>query len=346
MEKILHEDGKAVALQTNEGDLNLGDAKLILAMGVLPPTTLMLNSFAPSSFRQLASIGTRYTAHFMSSLVARVPLHAHIDPRNMYHDVRKKISRNVEVAAIHIPGINPASKNQFHVQLSAFLDKTPVENTQNTMLHFPDVIPAPSMEQLSSSKDPQHIIFVCKTIGEVDHDNKDNWFRLNNEVISNGVIPSGKTDITCNTTLQVVENEVDRQLWDTMDDSTFAVLERLDSGDDPNDPCQLEYWHDSTKSWKKERPPRDQIRHPGLVHEASTMWIGDDKSSPVGLDYRFKGVENVYLTGAALWPSAGSWNPTCTMTALAIHLADKLLDNEDDNKNYNSGKIEKNHELC
>jgi choline dehydrogenase-like flavoprotein len=42
----------------------------------------------------------------------------------------------------------------------------------------------------------------------------------------------------------------------------------------------------------------------------------------VGLDYRPRGVENVYVTGAGLWPTSGSWNPTLTMVALAQHLAD------------------------
>ena len=324
VKKILHEDGKAVALQTNKGDLKLGDAKLILAMGVLPPTTLMLNSFPSSSFKQLANIGTRYTAHFMSTLVARVPLYEHVDPRNLYHDLRKKISGKVEVAAIYMPGINPDSKRQFHIQLSAYVDDTPIEDIQNTMRQLSDVIPAPTIEQLSSSKDPPHIVFVCYTVGELDHANKDNWFRLNSEVPSDDVICSNNTDITCNTTLQVVASDVDHQLWDTLDESTFEVLERLDSRDDPNDPCQLEYWHSSTQSWRKERPPAHQIRLPGLVHEASTMWMSDDETSPVGLDYRFRGVENVYLTGASLCPTTGSWNPTCTMTALAINLADEL----------------------
>ena len=38
------------------------------------------------------------------------------------------------------------------------------------------------------------------------------------------------------------------------------------------------------------------IRVPATVHEASTMWMGgDDEESPVCLDYRPKGVENVYM---------------------------------------------------
>ena len=46
--------------------------------------------------------------------------------------------------------------------------------------------------------------------------------------------------------------------------------------------------------------------------------------APVGLDYRPRGVENVYITGGSLWPTGGSWNPTAAMVALAIHLADTL----------------------
>jgi hypothetical protein len=334
VKKILHKDGKAVALETNKGDVKLGDAKLILAMGVLPPTTLMLNSFPSSSFRQLAGVGTRYTAHFRSSVLARLP-------RNLYHDLKKKISGKVELAAMHIPGLSPHSKRQFHIQISAFLDDTPLGDIQSTLHQFPDVLPAPSIEQLSSSKDPPHIIFFCKTIGGLDRTNENNWFCLNSEVPSNDeIIYNNNTDVTCNTTIQVVLNDTDRQLWDTMDESTFAVLKRLSLCDHPDDPCQLEFWHseDSHSStqegrWLKDRPPTSQIRRRVLVHPASTMWIGDDESSPVDLDYRFRGVENVYLTGGALWPTSGSWNPTCTMTALAINLADKLLTNIDNNKN-------------
>ena len=69
------------------------------------------------------------------------------------------------------------------------------------------------------------------------------------------------------------------------------------------------------------------------------MWIGGDtepppvnlpspvnldKPSPVNLDYRFCGVDNMYLTGGALWPTGASWNPTCAMTAMAMDLADRL----------------------
>ena len=321
LEKIVHENGKAVTLQTNIGNFELGDAKLILAMGVFPPTTLMLNSFP--SFKPLAGIGTRCSAHFRTSLIARAPLRSVVHSQDVYDSLMKKISKKPEVAAFYIPGTNPDSKRQFHIQLSAVLDATSHEIIENTMCHYPDVIPVPSKEQLSSSKDPPHIIFLCKNIGELDHANKDNWFRLNNEV--------PEDDVTCNATLQVVTNEKDLQVWDTLDESTFEILEGLESREGPNSAPQIEYWHKSTENWKKERPPPEKIRLSDLVHEASTMWLGEDESSPVGLDYRFKGVENVYLTGPALFPTTGSWNPTCTMVALAINLADQLYQNNNKN---------------
>jgi choline dehydrogenase-like flavoprotein len=326
VKKILHKDGKAVALETSQGDFQLGDAKLILAMGVYPPTTLMLNSF-PS----LKDIGTRCSAHFRSSLIARAPLRSVVQSQNVHDSLVKKISQRPEVAAFYIPGTNQDSKRQFHIQLSAVLDATPQEDIEKTMRHYPDVIPVPSKDQLSSSKDPPHVIFLCKNIGELDPNNKDNWYRLNSEVPpDNDVNRSENSNITFNTTLQVVANDEDLSVWETLDESTFAILEGLESRDNPNSPSQLEYWHKSTGSWQKQRPPLDQIRSPDLVHEASTMWIGANESSPVGLDYRFRGVENVYLTGPALFPTTGSWNPTGVMAALAIHLADTLHDNKDE----------------
>jgi choline dehydrogenase-like flavoprotein len=63
------------------------------------------------------------------------------------------------------------------------------------------------------------------------------------------------------------------------------------------------------------------------------MWIGEDKeTSPVNIDYKFRGIDNVYLTGGALWPTGASWNPTCTMTAMAMDLGDRLSRESPTNK--------------
>ena len=299
VKKIHHENQKAVVLETDRGDFTLGKAKLILAMGTLPSTTLMLNSFP-----LLRSIGTRFSSHFKTSIVARTP--------NLKNAAKEH--GNLAMGAVYIAGENPVSKHQFHIQLTAVIDETPMENIYNTMHYLPCVL---TNEQLMTSED--HTVFVCICVGQLDHNNPNNWYHCNDD-----------EDITSNATLQVIANDTDNALWDTMDDSTFKILEEyLTHG-------VIEYWNSNGKDngkdnegvkkgcWQTKRPSRTEIRKPGLVHESSTMWIGKSESDPVDLNYKFRGVDNVYQTGGALWPTGASWNPACTMTGLAMDLADRL----------------------
>ena len=309
VKKILHDGKKATALETSLGNLSLGNAKLILAMGTLPPTTLMLNSFPKIDFPQLANIGERYTAHFMTGIFARVP-RAIFRNHNYFGDL--------EMAAFYIAGVNKKSNHQFHIQVVAIGDTDPDNNAKDIFQFYP-ALHTPQPAQLSTSK--EHVIIACSALGQMDHRNKENWVRLNDD----------DDDVTTNVTLQSVTNEVDDELWDTMDDAIFKVIEQGIA----HRTNTVEYWHPDTAGktcpsdslpWKKDRPARDVIRKPATFHEASTMWIGgkQDKAAPVDSDYRPKGVDNVYITGASLYPTGASWNPTGVMVAMAMHLGDLL----------------------
>ena len=297
VQKILH-DGKkkATGLETSLGNVSLGNAKLILAMGTLPPTTLMLNSF-----RHVATnIGKRYTAHFMSGIFARVP---------RVNFLNHKDFGDLEMAAFYIPGVNRKSNHQFHIQLVAISDTDPDINAKDSSQFYP-ALHTPQYEQLSTSK--EHVIIACSALGQMDHCNEENWLRLN-----------GDGDITTNVDLQSITNKVDDELWDTMDSTVFKVIEQEIACRGNN----VEYWHpgaSNSGSWKKAKPTRDMIRKHATFHEASTMWIGADDAAPVGLDYRPKGVDNVYVTGGSLHPTGASWNPTGVMVAMAMHLGDLL----------------------
>ena len=78
---------------------------------------------------------------------------------------------------------------------------------------------------------------------------------------------------------------------------------------------QIEYWHDATETresissqhdfkyilggagWKKERPPAEMVRVPGLVHETSTLYMSDnlenDPNASVDSSYRPRKCDNV-----------------------------------------------------
>lgn len=294
--RILEQDGHATALDTSRGMVNVGGAKVILAMGTLPATTLILNSFP-----DVTQAGERFTAHFVTSIVARIPRADYA-----FDDLG-----DLELAAIYMAGENPDSKMQYHVQLSVLSDKHPGGDAALAARYMPDVVATASLQQLTGSED--YLVFVCAVLGELDYRNSDNHFRLN-----------GGADPTTNVTLQVLANDTDRATWDTMDEGTFEMLEQALS---PQGSAHVEYWHaneDDPGSWQTARPPKSERRVGGMVHDGSTLWIGEGDDAPVGLDYRPRGVDNVFVTGGGLWPAAGSWNPTLTMVALVHDLADKL----------------------
>jgi choline dehydrogenase-like flavoprotein len=293
--RALEQDGRATALETTRGVVNLGNANLVLAMGTLPPATLVLNSFP-----EVPGVGERFTAHFITSVVARV--------RRADFDFADKLG-DLELAAIYLAGMSKAGM-QYHVQLSVLSDRDPDANAQKSERYAPDVVATASLAQLRSSED--YLVFVCAVLGELDETNPDNLLAL-----------SGGADPTCNVTLQVLANATDTDTWDTMDDATFQMMEQVFS---PAGADRVQYWHGdpNTGSWNSDRPATPERRVPGLVHEGSSLRIGDDDGSPVGLDYRLRGMRNVFVTGGGLWPTGGSWNPTMTMVALTQDLADHL----------------------
>lgn len=319
--KIINDGSKAYALDTSRGILNLKEAKLILAMGTLPPTTLMRNSYPA-----LEKVGTRFTSHFITSVVARIKRSEFL-PLNMlnlpvFEQTNLKDSNKAQFAAMYVAGVekklNSKDVGQFHIQMT-FIEQEKqddesvgLKNRLAALKHMPDVVATASEAQLKGGED--YITIVCAVLGELDYQNKKNRF------VSNPV----DSDITTNSLLSVEASKDDLKVWDAMDQFTFDVLEKVLSM--PNG-SGVEYW--SNNSYRDTRPEVGNRRVDGMVHEASTMWIDkNEKEGVVGTDYRPIGVENVYITGGSLWPSGGSWNPTMTMVAMTQDLADQLLKNK------------------
>lgn len=96
----------------------------------------------------------------------------------------------------------------------------------------------------------------------------------------------------------MVPNGADRKLWDEMDEATFQAIEAM-----AGDGNIVEWWHQPRPEddgeelppgiWKYQKPGRDTIRTPGIVHEASLLRLGNRKECPVDENYKVKGVSNV-----------------------------------------------------
>jgi len=55
-----------------------------------------------------------------------------------------------------------------------------------------------------------------------------------------------------------------------------------------------------------------------------TRMHGDPRQGVVDADARVHGIANLYVAGSSLFPTGGAANPTFTLVALALRLADHL----------------------
>ena len=62
-----------------------------------------------------------------------------------------------------------------------------------------------------------------------------------------------------------------------------------------------------------------------MGHHIGTTRMGDDpRTSVVNADGRIHGVSNLFVAGSATFPTSSQANPTLTIVALAVRLADHL----------------------
>jgi len=62
----------------------------------------------------------------------------------------------------------------------------------------------------------------------------------------------------------------------------------------------------------------------GFHHLGTTRMAADPRAGVVDADCRVHGVANLYIAGSSVFPTGGCANPTLTIVALALRLADHL----------------------
>ncbi|KAM0378659.1 hypothetical protein ACHAPY_006366 [Fusarium culmorum] len=218
------------------------------------------------------------------------------------------------MAAAYVAGKHPQNGLQYHVSVTAVNSPHPVHDVEDAARECPDYASAATLDQLTDSKD--YVVFICSALGEFSEKNTDSHVKLNKG-----------TDPTCNVNLQYTLSKDDYACWDVMDTATYDTIIQMAGGHEHE--SDIDWWDEESHAWIKTKPAVDTIRIPGIVHESSTCFMGP-KASGGSVDelYRPHGIENVHVAGAALFPTAGSWNPTMTMCGCAQDLAQKLHDIE------------------
>ncbi|KDQ11216.1 hypothetical protein BOTBODRAFT_35520 [Botryobasidium botryosum FD-172 SS1] len=310
--KMLFDGKKVVVLETSRGALCFpkGKTNVILAAGAIPNTTILLNSVKALQDRA----GSRLTGHFLSHIAARFKIGQKLKDKIQAEVDELGGKDRLQMAASYVAG-RDKSGLQYHVQVTALHSPNPLEDAEEAARQCPDYAAAATPQQLKDSEG--YIVLVCATLGEFYEHNPNSWVRRNPQ----------DPDPTTNVQVQLTLAKEDRELWDTMDDATYHAIKVM-AGEEAG---TLEYWHPydtaGNGAWKSEQPNQADIRIPGAVHEASTLFVGpeSERQASVDKDYKPFGTENVYVTGAALFPSAGSWNPTLTMCGYAQDLATKIV---------------------
>lgn len=313
----------ATELVTAQGDLPLGSAKLVLANGVIEPTGLLQRSFAGVLPK---SVGTNLGGHVASWFSVQVPRAGWKEPGD-----------TLQVGCTYLRGRVHGDKQpekpeeqekddhrDFHIHLMGASNPHPENAVEDLYRLIPDSF---DQEFLAELSDANNIGFLVHCLGE--------WRSTPGD--QNGSTVSATED--GKTLLALRPSERDLALRKAMDEAAQKLVEEVLFAGKAQDKDQIRYWNPGEpgkpSGWQKELPA-GRLKNV-LVHESGTLWMGERaKDSATGedpatdldpitdLDCRLHTVNNVYVGGAATFPTSGSWNPTLTAVALGQRLADHL----------------------
>ncbi|MGW7197586.1 GMC oxidoreductase [Streptomyces chryseus] len=286
VERLVHEDGRVVAVATADGVVGVGDAQVVLALGTLESTRLVLRSL-PARLHHGA--GTNLGANTASFFTCRLP-------RDTFPGLSEE---RAELAALYVDGATPEREFHLHVTACATTDRG--RDLGRVYRLMPDMFGDGTPQRVS---DPDHVVMLVHGLAQLAGD------PASPTASSVTLAEDGATVGTYRLA------PADLAVWDAMDDAADRLTRHL-AGD-----AALEYWHPEEGSWSTVPPAR---RMPFAYHEAGTLRMGDTPDDSVTDHFgRLHAAANVHVLGGASFPTRGSWNPFLTMTALSLRLADHL----------------------
>ncbi|MFI5496688.1 GMC oxidoreductase [Actinoplanes sp. NPDC051859] len=233
--------------------------------------------------------GRNLNGHVGSWFACRVPRNA-----------LPSLPTSYQLGALYLDG--GTTERQFHIQLIASATTNAAADRAEIYRTVPELSGADIMNQLA---DDEHVVFLVRGLGEISTDGP---------AISPVAVRLGADGLP---EVDVRLDPPDLRMWSALDTALDALVANLFAG------TPVEYWCAARQQWTTELP--DDRRQPFLMHEAGTLWLGEDpETSVTNLDGRLHDLDNVYVATAAAFPTEGSWNPTLTMVAMALRLARHL----------------------
>ena len=285
--QLTHDGDSVTAIETSSGPLQAGRAKIVLAMGTAENTSLVLKSF-PRDIVPMA--GHNLSGNAANFFMCRLP---RAEFENLSAD-------SAELSALYLDAHSGDRELVLHLSASATAD--PGRDRETIFRLLPDVFGDGVIDRLS---DPDHVVFLVNGVAE----------------LAGEQTPSSPSRIYLDergqSVIQYSPSHEDEMAVDSLGDMIREVLNIVAAG------RKLEYWSPENRCW--ERTPPRQRRLPFAMLESGTLWMGNSPDSSVtDTNGRLHNVENTYVTGGALFPTRGSWNPLLTMTALAMRLGRHL----------------------
>jgi choline dehydrogenase-like flavoprotein len=281
-------DGQITAIETTAGAVEVSGAQVILACSTLEAGFLMSRSFPDNPL-----VGKNLCGHIRSFLPVRVP--ARFFPA---------LTRNLQAVAFYLPGISKQNR-LLHTHISVIHNPPPALSANVLYKTLPD---ASTPQAVATYQDPEHVVIMLHTMGEfLGERSAQSWNYANVNAQEEAQV-------------HVEIRDVDEDFWKTMDRVSYQIIDAITDG------APVEYQNtlpDGSLDWKS--TPLASIRNSGLVHEAGTLWMGDDPATSVtNTQGQVHGISNLYGTGGMLFPRPGSFNPTLTGIAQSFALARAL----------------------
>lgn len=280
---------------------------VILATGTIEATRLALASFP------VPGMGANLMTHMRSNFTVRIK-------RSVFAALPATIS-DLEAAALIVRGTT-TNKRRFHIQVTAAAIQG-ANPEQNMFTAIPDL---DLLDAIRANQDDAWIVFTLRDVGEVAGDKT--------------AVPGDATKSWMNLTFDD-PNQRDqfgrRRAWVNFVPTTDDVAAWVDMEQQTLDLVQhvagtgnIQYWTGS--AWSATRPTPSTPGTPiapdpigSSHHESGTLWMGAPGSSITDQVGRFHHVSNAYVAGPALFPTAGSANPSLTALTLDHRTAQEIV---------------------